>query len=70
MFEKRGAPETGGLDRLQQVCRRRIPVLALGGVTTENAHLCIAAGASGIAGIRLFQENDIASVATKLRGLR
>ncbi|MGH9517937.1 MAG: thiamine phosphate synthase [Terriglobales bacterium] len=70
VFEKRGVPETAGIERLKQVCRHRIPVLALGGVTTENAHLCIAAGASGIAGIRLFQENDVATVVTKLRGLK
>jgi thiamine-phosphate pyrophosphorylase len=70
VFEKRGATEITGIDQLQQVCRHQIAVLALSGVTAENAHLCVAAGASGIAGIRLFQENDVATVVTKLRGLK
>jgi thiamine-phosphate pyrophosphorylase len=70
VFEKRGATETAGLNQLQKACRHPIPVIALGGVSTENAHLCLEAGASGIAGIRLFQENDVAAVVTKLRGLK
>lgn len=70
VFEKRGAEQTVGIDQLRQVCRHRIPVLALGGVTTENAHLCIEAGAKGIAGIRLFQESDVAAAVRNLRGLK
>jgi thiamine-phosphate pyrophosphorylase len=71
IFEKRGSRGMpAGLSELRRVCRHRIPVLALGGVTEENAHLCIEAGAKGIAGIRLFQENDVATLVTKLRGLK
>lgn len=45
-----------GLDTLHEAClaAASIPVYALGGVTEENAPQCIAAGAAGIAGIRLF----------------
>lgn len=49
-----GAPQ--GLDRLAEVCRIvTIPVLAIGGITLNNAKSCLAAGALGLAAIRLFQ---------------
>jgi thiamine-phosphate pyrophosphorylase len=58
VFEKKAVPNTRptGLEALREACREKIPVLALGGVTAENAASCIHAGAAGIAGIRLFQE--------------
>jgi thiamine-phosphate pyrophosphorylase len=70
VFEKKDSPGStaAGLDGLQLVCRVNIPVLALGGVNAENAEACRRAGAAGIAGIRLFQENDLGVVVRKTRG--
>jgi thiamine-phosphate pyrophosphorylase len=39
----------------QACCAVSIPVLAIGGITLETSAACLAAGASGIAAIRLFQ---------------
>jgi len=55
------------LDTLKAACQGTLPVFALGGVTLENAQLCLNAGARGIAGIRLFQENDLAETVHSLR---
>ena len=69
VFQKKDAPDTPprGLSALRVACAAKILVLALGGVTLENAGSCLAAGAAGIAGIRLFQENKIEDVARTLR---
>jgi thiamine-phosphate pyrophosphorylase len=70
-FEKAGEANATGLEQLREICRRthaEMPVFALGGVTANNAPLCLEAGAAGIAGIRLFQENDVDSVVRLLRG--
>lgn len=62
-----GAPQ--GLERLAAVCGSvTIPVLAIGGITLENVASCFAAGASGIAAIRLFQDSaDPASIVRVIR---
>ena len=82
VFEKQGTiTQAVGLEGLRQACGRiathdkkveagfasAMPILALGGVTLANARDCIAAGAAGIAGIRLFQDNDIAEIVAALR---
>jgi len=67
VFEKKDARPTG-LNLLKEACLANISVLALGGITLANAHSCLAAGADGIAAVRLFQDNDIAAVVKAMRG--
>jgi thiamine-phosphate pyrophosphorylase len=54
---KRAFGEPQGLDKLREVAKALgdFPVLAIGGITRENLAACIDAGASGIAGISLFE---------------
>lgn len=69
IFEKKDSRvKPAGLDALRAASQEPIPVFALGGVTMENARACVEAGAAGVAGIRLFQENDIAQVVQALCG--
>jgi thiamine-phosphate pyrophosphorylase len=69
IFEKKGSsdPQVATLELLRSVCRHRIPIFALGGVTTENARSAVAAGAKGVAGIRLFQKSDMKATVANLR---
>ena len=61
VFEKRVGGDVVsqrvGLDALRQACEAAIgtPVLALGGITADKVSDCEAAGAAGVAAIRLFQ---------------
>jgi thiamine-phosphate pyrophosphorylase len=61
--------EAQGLPLLAEICRSvSIPVLAIGGITREDAAACLAAGAAGIAAIRLFQETaELQSLVQALR---
>jgi thiamine-phosphate pyrophosphorylase len=59
VFEKFSVQPTG-LGALSRACAEAqgIPVFALGGVSRANAPDCLAAGAAGVAGIRLFAEDE------------
>jgi thiamine-phosphate pyrophosphorylase len=68
--EKFGAPQ--GINRLAEASKAvRIPVLAIGGITEENARECFDAGAAGVAAIRMFSEaRDLAALIGRLRAAR
>ena len=70
IFTTPGKGQPLGLGPLELAARLPIPVLALGGVTLENARSCLEAGAAGVAGIRLFQDAlDLAKVVRRLKAL-
>ncbi|MDX6559587.1 MAG: thiamine-phosphate pyrophosphorylase [Blastocatellia bacterium] len=68
---KYGAPL--GLEKLSEAARglTPFPLIALGGVSLENANQCLLAGASGIAGITLFGDpNTLSTTVETLRDRR
>lgn len=64
-----------GIVELERICNRRraanpkMPVLALGSISEENAAQCLQAGADGIAAIRLFQQGNVRETVSRLRKL-
>ena len=76
IFEKANTDVQGiGIDALRAACTstesatEHFAILALGGITLANAGSCLAAGAAGVAGIRLFQGSDIVQTLQRLREL-
>jgi thiamine-phosphate pyrophosphorylase len=68
---KYGAPL--GLGKLSEAARELtpFPLIALGGISLENANECLLAGASGIAGITVFGEpNTVSTTVETLKDRR
>jgi thiamine-phosphate diphosphorylase len=58
-----------GLDALREACDRvSVPVVAIGGITRERAGAVCAAGAAGIAAIRLF--DDVGGIGSTVEFVR
>jgi thiamine-phosphate pyrophosphorylase len=63
-----GAPQ--GLAKLREVTSelREFPVVAIGGITLDNVEKCFAAGASGVAAIRLLNDaTNLVSIVERIR---
>ena len=69
---KREFGEPQGLNRLEEVTSelRGFPVVAIGGITLDNARVCFEAGASGVAAIRLLNDpKRMASIVGAIRSV-
>jgi thiamine-phosphate pyrophosphorylase len=64
--ERFGTPQ--GINLLAEASKGvRVPVLAIGGITEENARECFDVGAAGVAAIRMFSgERDMAELVGRL----
>lgn len=63
-----GAPQ--GLEKLREICSelRDFPVIAIGGITLDNAKACLRVGAIGVAGISLFGDAvNMSSIVESIR---
>jgi thiamine-phosphate pyrophosphorylase len=71
-FSKKKYGPPVGVEALTTVARevKPFPVLALGGISVNNAKECLRAGASGIAGIGLFGDPErLRSISTEIKGI-
>ncbi|HXE74419.1 MAG TPA: thiamine phosphate synthase [Candidatus Xenobia bacterium] len=70
-LSKESATAPLGVEKLAEAARAvPMPVLALGGVTLENAGECLRAGAAGVAAITLFQKStELKATTRRLRAL-
>ena len=75
VFGKASGAPSPGLQGLEAACRRpkagahAMPVVALGGVSPADLTGCLKAGARGVAGIRLFQNENPTETISRLRTL-